>query len=125
MISKTIEFTDYKGKERKMEYFFDINKAEAMEMQFSRAGGLEAHLQKVIDAENEQEIVQFFKEFILKAYGEISDDGLRFIKSEELSTAFSQTPAYSILYMELSTDAKKAVEFVNGVLPSKAEMESN
>lgn len=52
-------------------------------------------------------------------YGEKSPDGKRFVKSEELSTAFSQTEAYSQLYMELATDADKAAEFINGVIPNK------
>lgn len=54
-----------------------------------------------------------------KSYGEKSPDGKRFVKSEELSTAFSQTEAYSQLYMELATDADKAAEFINGVIPNK------
>ena len=34
-------------------------------------------------------------------------------------TAFSQTEAYSQLYVELATDADKAAEFINGVIPNK------
>ena len=55
--------------------------------------------------------LMIFKDLILKAYGEKSADGRRFIKSKELSEAFSQTEAYSILYMNL---------IVNGVFHMKA-----
>ncbi|MCC8097999.1 MAG: hypothetical protein LIO44_05490, partial [Eubacterium sp.] len=57
------------------------------------------------------------KEIILKAYGEKSDDGRRYIKSDELSETFSQTNAYSELFIELSTDAEAAAAFVNGIIP--------
>lgn len=42
---------------------------------------------------------------------------MRFEKSYEKSLAFSQTDAYNRLYMELISDAKKAAEFINGIVP--------
>ena len=51
-------------------------------------------------------------------YCEKSADGKRFMKSEEIATAFSQTEAYSILFMELATDATAAADFVNGIVPA-------
>ena len=62
-------------------------------------------------------IIKVFKELVLKAYGEKSPDGKRFIKSDELSTAFAQTEAYSELFMKLATDDKAAADFVNGIIP--------
>ena len=58
------------------------------------------------------------RQLVLKAYGQKSPDGKRFIKSEELATEFSQTEAYSQLFMDLATDADKAAAFVNGIMPS-------
>ena len=54
----------------------------------------------------------------MKAYGEKSPDGKRFIKSPELSEAFSQTEAYSELFMELASDSDAASKFVNGIIPA-------
>jgi hypothetical protein len=62
-------------------------------------------------------IVELFKDIILKAYGEKSPDGRRFIKTQELRDGFAQTEAYSELFMELSTDANAAAVFVNGITP--------
>ena len=39
------------------------------------------------------------------------------IKKEELTEAFSQTEAYSQLFMELATDADAAAKFINGITP--------
>ena len=58
-----------------------------------------------------------FKDLVLKSYGEKSADGKRFIKTPEISEAFSQTEAYSVLFMELATDADAAAAFVNGIIP--------
>lgn len=118
MLKKTITYTDYNDKERKEDFYFNLSQAELTEMELSATGGLAESIKKLIDAEDFQSIVKILKDIILRAYGEKSADGKRFIKSEELSTAFSQTEAYSILFMELATDADKAGEFVNGILPA-------
>ena len=89
-------------------------------MQWSAEGGMAKRLQKIVDTKDTKQIVEIFKDIILRSYGEKSDDGRRFIKSKELSDAFSQTEAYSELYMELSSDDKAAAAFINGITPKPA-----
>ena len=120
MLKKSITYTDYNGNERTEDFYFNLTKAELMEMEMSTSGGLAEMIQKVVDAQDAPSIIKIFKDLILKAYGEKSPDGKRFIKSEELSTAFSQTEAYSKIFMELAQDADKAAEFVNGIVPADA-----
>jgi len=117
MLKKTITYEDFNGVERKEDFYFNLSKAEIMEMQFGTVGGLDVMLQKIVDAKDVKSIMNTFKMLILKAYGVKSDDGRRFIKSEEIAKEFEQTEAYSILYMELATDDNAAAEFVNGIMP--------
>ena len=123
MIKKTIKYTDYNGIERTENFYFHLTKAEVMEMEMSTAGGLAERIQRIVDAQDAVEIIKIFKELVLKSYGEKSDDGRRFIKSPEISKAFSENPAYSEIFMELATDADKAAEFVNGIVPAEAKQE--
>lgn len=123
MLKKTITFTDYNGVERTEDFYFNLTKAEIMEMEMSTAGGLAEMIQKIVSAQDAPSLIAMFKELILKAYGEKSLDGKRFIKSKELSEAFSQTEAYSILFMELATDATEASNFVNGIIPADISKE--
>lgn len=125
MITKTIKYTDYNGVEREEKHNFNLTKAELMEMELSTVGGLAEMIQKIVAAQDQPAIIKLFKELILKSYGEKSADGKRFIKSEELSTAFSQTEAYSELFMELATNTEKAAEFVNGIIPAELAKEAN
>lgn len=118
MIKKTVTYTDYDGNERTEDFYFHLNKAELMEMQLSTTGGFENKIRQIIAAQDTPELIKIFKELILKSYGVKSPDGKRFIKSEELSTEFTQTEAYSILFMELAQNADAAAKFVNGVIPA-------
>lgn len=117
MRKEVITYTDYNGVERTESFYFNLSKAEAMEMEMSTSGGLVEQLQKIVDANDAPAIIKTFKEIILKAYGEKSPDGKRFEKSEQLSRAFSQTEAYSQLFMKLATDADAAASFVNDIVP--------
>ena len=118
MLKKTITYTDYNGAERTEDFYFNLTKAEIMEMELSTTGGLAEMIQRVVAAQDAPAIIKVFKDLVLRAYGEKSPDGKRFIKSEEIATAFSQTEAYSILFMELATDSEAASKFVNGIVPN-------
>lgn len=117
MLKKTMTFTDYDGNERTKDFHFNISKAELLEMNLMTPGGLKAQLEKIVAEKDQQKILQAFKDLVLKSYGEKSEDGMRFVKSKELTEAFTQTEAYSDLYVELATNADAAAAFVNGILP--------
>lgn len=119
MLKKLIKYTDYDGRERSENFYFYLNKAELMEMELGVDGGMQQMIQLIIDKQDIPKIMDAFKRIILKAYGEKSPDGRRFIKSKELSEAFSQTEAYSNLYMELVTDANAAAAFINSIVPEE------
>ena len=123
MLKKIITYTDYNGVERTEPFYFNLSKAELMEMELGVTGGMTEMLNKIIDAKDGPSLMKTFKEMIMKSYGVKSDDGKRLIKSEELSIAFTQTEAYSVLFMELITDDKAAADFVNGIIPNEIQTE--
>lgn len=123
MIKKTIEYVDYNGENRKEEFYFNLSKAEVMEMEMSKNGGLSEYIQRIVKSSDNAAIIALFKEIICKSYGEKSLDGKRFIKNKELTDAFVQTEAYSELFMELATNADEAAAFVNGIIPKNMNVE--
>ena len=117
MLKITKTYTDYNGNERTEDFWFNLSKAECVEMNLSTAGGLDAYLQKIVDTKDVPSLIKQFKDLVLKAYGEKSADGRRFMKNDEIRQAFAETEAYSMIFMDLVTDANAAVEFVNGIVP--------
>lgn len=122
MLKKTIEYTDYNDVKRKEDFYFNLTKAEIMEMELSTTGGLAEMIQKIIDTQDTPQIIKLFKDLVLKAYGEKSADGKRFIKNDDIRDGFAQTEAYSELFMELATDANAASSFVNAIVPKDLEV---
>ncbi len=120
MLKKTITYEDYNGNSRTEDFYFNLNQAEITEMELSVDGGLVEMIRRIVAAQDGKQIIATFKDLILRAYGQKSPDGKRFVKSQELRDEFSQTEAYSKLFMELATDANAASAFVNGIIPTKS-----
>ena len=121
MLKYPITYTDYNNVIRTEDFYFNLNKAEVMEMELGTTGGYTEMIRKIISAQDTPTLVTVFKEFSLKAYGEKSPDGKRLMKSKEIAEAFAQTEAYSELFMSLATDADKAAAFINQVLPKQMD----
>lgn len=117
MLVKKVKYTDYKGNQREEELYFNLSKAEVAEMELSHKGGLSEKINRIVATQDSKEIINLFKDLIVKSYGVISDDGRRFIKNDQLREEFVQTEAYSELFMELASDADEAAKFVNGIIP--------
>ncbi len=119
MFIKTINYTDYNGNKRSEDHYFNFTEAEALELEMSTNGGFSERIKRIIAAQDTATLVKIFKDLIKLSYGRKSLDGRKFEKSEEIFNEFKDTQAYSILFMELATDAKEATEFVNGIAPNK------
>lgn len=122
MLIKTITYTDFLGQKRTEDFYFNYSKADVNRLVMSTKEGLMDFLKRIAREEDRKKMFAFIEEFILGAYGEISSDGRRFIKNEELSTAFKQTNAYGELLDELVEGGDQAFsDFINAVIP-KDEM---
>lgn len=121
MLKETITYVDYNGVERKEDFYFNLRTADLYEMEMTTEGGLSEKLQKIVDAKDIPAMMMYYKELLLKSYGIKSDDGRRHIKSPEISAAFYQTEAYSIMFTKLVENSDYAANFIKGIIPPKRE----
>lgn len=117
MLKRVFNYTDFHGVARTEEAFFNLNESELMELSLTPEGGFDTMIKRIIETHDGKTIIQTFREIIMKAYGRKSPDGRQFVKSDELSKEFSQTPMFNTLLMEVVTDAEKAAEFCSKIIP--------
>lgn len=117
MLKERIDYVDFDGNQRSEDFYFNFTEAEIQEQNLKTPGGIKAKLEKIVQTQDQEKLVEYFKYLILESYGLKSDDGRRFIKSKELSEEFSQTGAYNKLFMTLSTNTDAAIRFVKGIIP--------
>lgn len=120
MHKETIKFVDYEGVERIEEHLFNMNKAELTKwLTTTGEATLDKVLLRLTKERNGKAIIEIFENLLRTCYGKKSDDGRKFIKSEEIWNDFYQTEAYSNLFMQLIGDAKKTTEFIKDTLPKE------
>ena len=118
MLKKTIKYTDFNDNEISEDFYFNLSKAELIEMETKSNGGLKSKLERLINTRDISAIMEMFKEIIISSYGVKSDDGKRFIKSKEITDAFVQSNAYSELYVELASNSEAAIDFITHIIPA-------
>lgn len=118
MIKWPITYTTYDGDEVTEDFYFHLNKAELTKMQFDVNGAYSQYIERIQNERNLKELGEQYANLILNSYGKKSDDGRIFRKSDEIRDEFKCSEAYSVLFMELLSDADKAAKFARGILPS-------
>ena len=131
MIKKTVNYEDFDGNKRTEDLYFNLTKLEATEFALDlpdeitdevvKEGASAANMEaatRIVQKLGGKGIIDYIRKLVLKSYGIKSEDGKRFIKSEEISTEFSQTMAFDNLMMELLTDDNAASNFISAIIPS-------
>ena len=118
MLKKTVTYEDYNGNEVTEDLYFNLTKSELISMELGKEGGLSEYYNKIVSSRDVPQMIQVFTDLIKASYGVKSPDGKRFIKNEEVYTDFKESPAYDEIFSELITDAEKAAEFFNGIIPN-------
>ena len=118
MFKKTITYSDFDGQSRTEDHYFNLSKAELIEMEMTTQGGYGRKMEAAIKAGEKSEIFKLIKELIVKSYGIKSPNGKTFIKSAEITNEFLQSEAYSVFLMDIISDAGKLSEFFNKIMPS-------
>lgn len=120
MLKRTITFEDYDGNKRTEDHYFNMNKSEVIKwLTTSGDYTLDKVMDRLTKERNGKEIMRIFEEMIKISYGRKSLDGRKFEKSDDIWNDFYQTEAYSELFTELVTDAAKAADFFNGIIPKQ------
>lgn len=125
MIKWTIDYTDYNGVDVSEDFYFHLNKSELTQMQFKANGAYTEFIKRIMNQRDIEKLGEEFNSLIINSYGEKSDDGRYFRKSQQMREDFEQSAAYDVLYMELISDADKATKFVKGILPADLQESSN
>ena len=131
MLKKTVNYEDFDGNQRTEDLYFNLTKLEATEFaldlpdeitdEVAKEGASAANMEaatRIVQKLGGKGIIDYIRKLVLKSYGVKSEDGKRFIKSEEISTEFSQTMAFDKLMMELLTDDNAASNFITAIIPS-------
>ena len=122
MLKKSITYDDLNGIEVTDDFYFSFTQLELLELDLE-VGGIEDVIRELSATTDGKRAYKLFKDVILAAYGEKSDDGRRFMKVDPqgnpLKYNFEGSPALSVMIIEFLQDPNLGAEFLRGTLPSK------
>lgn len=112
MFKIPITYVGFDGKEKTRDFYFNLTKGEIAEIHLALPGGFDGFLDRLNDEPDIADIVNVFKQLILKSYGKRTAEN-KFIKSKEISEEFAATDAYSELFLKFIDNED---DFVNKFL---------
>lgn len=116
----TQTYTTLDGEEITEDFYFNLTKAELLELELDTEGSVENFVQKCKNHKDAKAIAAFVKNILIKSYGERTLDGRSFVKSingESLGERFSYCAAFSDIYIELISSADSLANFLKEIIP--------
>jgi hypothetical protein len=116
MLSKTITYTNFDDVEVTETFYFNLTKAELLDLFLLRNGNYSEYIQQAVNTKNGPQLIDIFKTIIRAAYGEKTEDG-HFVKDPVHAESFIHSEAYSALLMEFMDDEEKSAAFISALIP--------
>lgn len=124
MIKWPITYTTYNDETITEDFYFNLNKAELVQLQFNANGSYSNFMERIMNERDYKTLGEEFRNIILSAYGKKSDDGKQFRKSDAIREEFENSAAYAELYVELISNGESATKFFTGILPKDLQGEA-
>jgi hypothetical protein len=121
MRKETIKYTDFNGTTREETYYFNLTRAECVQLHAVTPGGLGQVLENIVKANDIGTIYATFLDLLGRSFGVKSDDGSRLIKGEdqEYFKSFKETMAFDELICTLLSVPGYSADFFNDVIPTE------
>lgn len=116
MLKREFHYKDYDGNQCDETFYFQLSKAEIIEMQVRDNGMFIDNLKKLLQKRDVEKLYHFFKELVLDSVG-VRKGSNRFVKTPEIREDFQYSIPYSEMVTDLMTDENKMSEFARGVTP--------
>ena len=123
MVKETITYTNFNDENVTDTFYFNLTTAEwlRIDASYQSFGGIKGFLEAATKKQDKEGILKLFEKLLLTSYGE-RPDGVKFVKSKELSDAFSYSEAYSELLMKFLQNTDEGIRFFNALAPKESSV---
>jgi hypothetical protein len=116
MLKKSITFENFDGVTVTKDYYFNITKAEIALRELESDGTWSETLEAIKNSDKGSVVLPEFRKIIQWMYGE--KDGDSFVKTDAAWERFNNSEPWSVLIMELLTNAGYAADFITAAMPA-------
>jgi hypothetical protein len=121
MYRRKITYTNFNDEQVTETLAFNLSETELLDLSEQDPTFSAAYLKQVADEQDPATMFRLLRKTIALSYGEVSMDGKRFMKSEEIMNGFLHSAAYDALIRELvSSDSIDEVSsMLIGIFPAQ------
>lgn len=121
MFKTTVKYTDFLGEEREEVLRFNLSEVEMKDLMDEDPVFSPKFLTAISEDKDSDTMLRIIRKLILHAYGEMSEDGRVFRKSDQIKSDFAHSAAYTALLEKLfnAQDERYISDFLVGIFPSK------
>lgn len=125
-VKRVIQFQDLDGNPAEVEYYFDLNQADALEMDvvhdLAQMDNPLAYLKKIVDDKDSRKLLALWKELLFNSVGK--REGQLLIKGEEVVREFRHSGAYNQLLSELIESDDAGASFFVSIMPAEIQQKA-
>lgn len=114
----TIQFENFDGETVSEDLYFHLNIKELQAME-EWPVPLTKRIADLTNTQDGKKAFELMRDIIEAAYGERSEDGKRFVKSEEVLKNFTEGLAYDEVIIKFIDGSMDLAKFIEGLLPKK------
>lgn len=115
----TAKYENFNGEQKEKVLRFNLTPSEIRKLQFSKEGGIDKYYAEVVESKDVKKIYEILEDLIRLSYGVVSEDGERFVKSDEDYEKFRESLAYEAFMDYILTSEEGIMKFMTGIMPKE------
>lgn len=120
MFKYTVAYEDFNGDMQEETLYFNLSKIEMIKLDKHAPSGYNSYsdyLTAVANSNDGAKILDVYSDLLLLTYGKKSDDGKRFLKTEDIKEEFAQSVAYEQIMADMFEKPELIEQFMVGIMP--------
>ena len=119
MYKTKITYKDVNGDKITKELCFCLSRIDILMASRSKDTDFDIIVNDMSNEKDSNKLMQIFNKVLKQSYGELSSDGVEFIKNEEIWKRFKDSKAYEVMCKEFLEDTNKITKFMKAILPKE------
>lgn len=120
---KSIRYIDLNGQTREVEYWFQLGKTDAIELDFVHRKNPKEYLESIAANQESRNLMDVWKDMLFRAVAKrvSGTDGDYLVKNDEILSEFRGSGAYEQLFNELAESEDGGASFFLSIMPKEVQ----
>ncbi|AVD99474.1 hypothetical protein SEA_BING_52 [Streptomyces phage Bing] len=122
-VMRTIRYTTLDGQPKAVDYWFQLGKTDAIELDFVHRKNPKQYLESIAANQETRNLMEVWKDMLFRAVGKrkMGEDGEYIVKNPQILEEFVGSGAYEQLFNELAESQDGGAAFFLSIMPKEVQ----